>query len=112
MFLIEIILFLILGVCCLAVSFFGQGRQTGWFVVQNYVEKYSVFYANNLIVVELFWIFSKFCSLNFGFPGFFGGPMGFRKVREVCRKNFLQFSFKSDFRKTSYDQKTEKAHDD
>ena len=64
-----------------------------------------------LIVVEMFWIFSKFWSLNFGFPRFFLGPGGFRKVREVCRKNFPQFSSESDFLVTSYDQKTEKVHD-
>ena len=59
--------------------------------------------------MEIFWICSKLWSLNFGFLGFFGGPGGFRKVREVCRKNFPQFSSKSDFLVTSYDQKTKSS---
>ena len=42
----------------------------------------------------------------FGFSEVFGGPAGFRKVREVCRKNFLRYSSKSDFMVSSYDQKT------
>ena len=43
-------------------------------------------YAQTLIAVEMFWIFSKFGSLNFGFPGFLGGSGGHDKVREADRK--------------------------
>ena len=36
----------------------------------------------------------------------FGGPEGFRKVREADKMNFLQMSLKSNFMVPSYDQKT------
>ena len=41
---------------------------------------------------------------------FFGGPGGFRKVREVNRKIFPLFSSKALRRVNFYDQKTEKVH--
>ena len=36
------------------------------------------------------------------------GPEGFRKIREVCRKNFLQISLKSNFMVPSDEQKAKK----
>ena len=36
--------------------------------------------------------FSNFWSLNFGFPVVFGGPRGFTKLREACKKTILQIS--------------------
>ena len=40
------------------------------------------------------------------FSEVFGGPGGFRKVREADRKNFLLFSSGSGLMVPSYDQKT------
>ena len=41
----------------------------------------------------------------------FGGPGGFQKIREVCRKNLCLFSSKSDFIVPSYEEKMENVHD-
>ena len=46
--------------------------------------------------------------LNVGFAEVFGGPGGFRKVREAGSKNFLLVSSKSDLMVPSYDQKNRK----
>ena len=63
-------------------------------------------YAKNLIVVKNNKIFKNLSYQKIVFPGFFGGPGGFREVREACRKNFHQFSSKMLRRIPSYDQKT------
>ena len=60
---------------------------------------------------DFFPVFLKNRSLKVGFSQVFGGPGGFRKVREVNRKNFLQVSSKSHGVVTSYDQKTKKLND-
>ena len=48
---------------------------------------------------------------HFGFLEVFGGPGGFRKVREACRKIVHLVSSKSDGVVPSYDQKTKKVNE-
>ena len=45
-------------------------------------------------------------SKKVGFPEVYVGPGGFKKVREACRNNFHQFSWKLVLGAPSYDQKT------
>ncbi len=47
-------------------------------------------------------------SLYFGFPAVWGGPGGFRKVREAKRNNFSKFSSKTHVMVPSYDKKIKK----
>ena len=68
--------------------------------------------AKILIVVGIVWGGSKRFGLsNVGFPQVFGGPGGFRKVREAGRKNFLLFSSGSDFMVPIADHQTKKVND-
>ena len=48
---------------------------------------------------------------NLGFRMVFGGPGGFRKIREADRMNFLQLSSKSDLMISSHDQKANSFYD-
>ena len=47
-------------------------------------------------------------SEQFGFWVVFGGPGGFKKLREACRKKIHQFSSKSELMVPSYDRKNKK----
>ena len=56
--------------------------------------------------------FSKNFGLkNFGFTEVFGGPEGFRKLREACRKNFHQVSSKSELVRPTNKEKDKKIND-
>ena len=68
-------------------------------------------YAKNLILVRLFDLFSKFRSVNFGFPAVWSWKFWFRKVREVCRKIFHLVAPLKTSMVTSYDQKTKICQD-
>ena len=59
----------------------------------------------------VFIVFSFFGSLNLGFPQGFGGPGGFRKLREACRKNFHLVVPLVTLGVTSYDRKTKTVKD-
>ena len=46
-----------------------------------------------------------------GFPEAFGGPGGFKKLREACRKNFHLVAPLKNSVVTNYDQKNDKIND-
>ncbi len=50
-------------------------------------------------------------SEHFEFGVVFGGPGGFKKLREACRKNVHQSSSKSEIMGPSYDRKTKLFND-
>ena len=62
--------------------------------------------AAMIIFAHLSIFFFVFLVSEFDFPELFGGPEGFRKVREVNRKNFLPFPSKCDLMVPSNDQIT------
>ena len=63
-------------------------------------------YAQKLIVVEMFSMFSKFWSVNLGFRALGSRNFWFRKVREVCRIHFHLFWYLYVSMMPSYDRKT------
>ena len=60
------------------------------------------------VVVNLFGFSNFFGPENLGFLQVFGGPGGFRKLREACRKNFHLVAPKKNGVVPSYDQKPKK----
>ncbi len=52
-----------------------------------------------------------FVSKQIGFSKVFGGPGGFKKLREASRKKIHLISCKLDLMVPSYDQKTKKVNE-
>ena len=62
-------------------------------------------------IVNLFPVSRKCSGSNKNcFLVVFGGPGGFRKLREACGNNFHQVSSKSEGLVTSYEEKSEKLY--
>ena len=68
-------------------------------------------YFHVSVVVGVWGIFSKFWSVNFGFPAVGFRKFWFRKVREVGRIHFHLFWYLYVSMVPSYDQKTRNVHD-
>ena len=62
-------------------------------------------YTENGTVVSFFGILQKDCLYNVGFLEVFGGPGGFRMVREAEKKNVHQFPSTTHGRVPVYDKK-------
>ena len=68
-----------------------------FFCCKAFVSFYLLFqktYAQTLIVVDTFKIFSKFESKVVGFSDIFGCPGGFRKLQEACILGRISFNFR------------------
>ena len=59
-------------------------------------------------LITIFGVFEFFVSKTICFSKVFGGPGGFKKLREASTKNFHLISCKLDLMVPSYDQKTKK----
>ena len=79
---------------------------------ENSALQNQLFYAENLIVVQIFRFYIKKNRIQkLRFSDGILDPGWFRKVREACRNHFHLFSSKTLRRIPSYDQKTYNFHD-